>query len=50
MFADQFETAANFEAHLKTGREIWRQCGGRVDAFVCGAGNSKVTLPTLSLI
>lgn len=38
VFADQFETAANFRAHLKTGAEIWEQTGGRVDAFVSGAG------------
>ncbi len=38
MFADQFENLANMRAHLHTGREIWQQTGGRVDAFVCGAG------------
>jgi cysteine synthase A len=41
-FANQFENAANFRAHLDgTGPEIWRQMGGRrggVDAFVCAAG------------
>lgn len=38
VFADQFENAANFRAHLETGQEILEQCGGSVDAFVCGAG------------
>ena len=38
IFADQFENLANFRAHLETGRELWQQCGERLDAFVCGAG------------
>ncbi|CAE6483988.1 unnamed protein product, partial [Rhizoctonia solani] len=38
-FADQFESPANFQAHLQsTGPELWRQCSGRLDAFVSGAG------------
>lgn len=38
VFADQFENEANYEAHLKTGEEIWRQSQGQIDAFVSGAG------------
>lgn len=39
IFGNQFETLANYRAHLATtGPEIWRQCGGRLDAFVMGAG------------
>ncbi|KAK3694600.1 cysteine synthase-like protein [Podospora appendiculata] len=38
-FADQFESPANFEAHLKTtGPEIYQQTGGQLDAWVAGAG------------
>jgi len=38
IFADQFENLANFRAHLQTGQEVWEQCGGHLDGFVCGAG------------
>ncbi|CAE6432484.1 unnamed protein product [Rhizoctonia solani] len=38
-FADQFESTANYQAHLQsTGPELWRQCSGRLDVFVSGAG------------
>lgn len=39
LFADQFENEANWRAHFEgTGPEILRQCNGRLDAFVAGAG------------
>ena len=38
VFADQFENPANSAAHAATARELWRQAGRGVDAFVCGAG------------
>ncbi|KAF2808540.1 PALP-domain-containing protein, partial [Mytilinidion resinicola] len=39
IFADQFETEANWEAHFNgTGPEIFRQTAGSLDAFVIGAG------------
>lgn len=38
-FADQFETPFNHLAHFQsTGPEIYQQTGGRIDAFVAGAG------------
>lgn len=60
-FADQFETAANWRAHFDgTGPEIFRQCGGHLDAFVAGAGTGgtisgvalflKPRLPSLKVI
>lgn len=39
IFADQFETEANWQAHFAgTGPEIYQQTGGYLDAFVAGAG------------
>lgn len=38
-FANQFENQANWQAHFdSTGPEIFQQCGGKLDAFVAGAG------------
>ncbi len=37
-WARQFSNPANTRAHVKTGKEILRQMGGRVDAFVASIG------------
>jgi cysteine synthase len=39
VFIDQFENHANFQMHYnQTGPELWKQMGGRLDAFVMSAG------------
>lgn len=61
LFADQFETEANWRAHFTgTGPEIYDQTGGCLDAFVSGAGTGgtisgvalflKQNLPNLKVV
>jgi len=39
IWANQFDNVANRRAHIEgTGPEIWRQTGGRLDAFVASVG------------
>ncbi|MFX3657799.1 MAG: cysteine synthase A [bacterium] len=39
VWANQFDNVANRQAHVdSTGPEIWRQTGGRIDAFVAATG------------
>eukprot|EP00796_Vickermania_ingenoplastis_P011237 gene11237-7807_t len=35
---NQYTNPGNYEAHLKTGEEIWNQCGGRIDMVVLTTG------------
>lgn len=40
-FANQFDNTANADFHERTtGIEIWQQCGGVVDGFVCATGTA----------
>ena len=49
VWANQFDNLANREGHRETtGPEIWRQTGGRVDAFTCACGTGG-TLAGVSL-
>ncbi len=39
IWANQFDNTINRRAHYETtGPEIWRDCAGKVDAFVCATG------------
>ncbi|CAA7617210.1 cysteine synthase A [Magnetospirillum sp. SS-4] len=39
LWANQFDNLANrMGHHATTGQEIWRQTGGRIDAFTCAVG------------
>jgi cysteine synthase A len=39
VWANQFDNVANRQAHVETtAPEIWRQTGGKVDAFICAVG------------
>ncbi|MBC7907111.1 MAG: pyridoxal-phosphate dependent enzyme, partial [Rhodospirillaceae bacterium] len=39
LWANQFDNVANRLGHYRTtGQEIWRQTGGKVDAFTCAVG------------
>ena len=39
IFADQWNNLDNRKAHyVSTGPEIWEECGGKVDGFICAIG------------
>ena len=38
-WANQFDNIINTESHIKTtAEEIWKQTGGKIDAFICAVG------------
>jgi cysteine synthase A len=40
IWANQFDNVANRRAHVETtGPEIWRDTGGKLDAFICSVGS-----------
>ncbi|MFN3658986.1 MAG: cysteine synthase A [Pseudolabrys sp.] len=40
IFADQWNNLDNSKAHyVSTGPEIWDQCAGRIDGFICSVGS-----------
>src|SRR5690349_11779921 len=40
IFADQWNNLDNRKAHyVSTGPEIWEQCAGRIDGFICSVGS-----------
>ena len=49
IWANQFDNVANRQGHLETtAEEIWKETGGKVDAFICAVGTG-VTLGGVSL-
>jgi cysteine synthase A len=61
VWANQFDNLVNRQAHYETtGPEIWRDTGGRIDAFVCATGTGgtlagvgrylKVRKPELKIV
>jgi len=51
IFADQWNNLDNRKAHyVSTGPEIWEQCGGRVDGFVCAIGTGGTLAGTAAFL
>lgn len=40
VFLDQYSNSKNYEAHFKTGNEIWKQMNEKVDYLIAGIGTS----------
>jgi cysteine synthase A len=44
IFADQWNNLDNRKAHyVSTGPEIWEECDGKVDGFICAIGTGGIT-------
>jgi cysteine synthase A len=51
IFADQWNNLDNRKAHyVSTGPEIWEQCAGRVDGFVCSVGSGGTLAGTSAFL
>jgi len=51
IFADQWNNLDNRKAHyVSTGPEIWEQCGGCVDGFVCAIGTGGTLAGTAAFL
>jgi cysteine synthase A len=51
IFADQWNNLDNRKAHyVSTGPEIWEQCGGKIDGFVCAIGTGGTIAGTSTFL
>jgi cysteine synthase A len=51
IFADQWNNLDNRKAHyVSTGPEIWEQCAGRVDGFICAIGTGGTIAGTSTFL
>ena len=50
IFADQWNNLDNRKAHyVSTGPEIWEECNGNIDGFICAIGTGGTIAGASSL-